>query len=197
MEDKTAAEVMNEAKQIFRLYHMDFWLDSGTLLGIYRDGKLLPNDHDIDLFMWHPGKDIIMKMKDTFWNNGFVAYYDKQERGYCFSAIKKGCEMTFGLLKPENDYAYLHFFVPKGLKGRIANKFMKTLGVQTNLFTEPVTFKIPLHYFESLKEIDFMGKKFLIPYETEKYLKFRYGKGWLVPDKDYIWYRDDGALLKK
>ena len=33
-----------------------YWLDSGTLLGLYRDGKLLDNDKDIDISMLNDDK---------------------------------------------------------------------------------------------------------------------------------------------
>lgn len=34
---------------------IDYWLDSGTLLGVIREGRLLPSDHDVDLSFWWDG----------------------------------------------------------------------------------------------------------------------------------------------
>jgi len=32
-----------------------------------------------------------------------------------------------------------------------------------------------------LKEIDFLGRKFLIPRDTNRYLELEYGKKWTIP----------------
>lgn len=34
---------------VFKRYNVPYWLDQGVLLGAVRDGKLIPNDTDIDL----------------------------------------------------------------------------------------------------------------------------------------------------
>ena len=35
---------------------------------------------------------------------------------------------------------------------------------------------------------------FNAPKKTEAYLKFRYGKGWKTPKKDYVYTRDDQSI---
>lgn len=55
---------------------------------------------------------------------------------------------------------------------------------------------IPSHYFTNLSTIRFYGMEFKMPAETEEYLAYRYGKGWKIPKKDYVYYEEDGAIAK-
>ena len=59
-----------------------------------------------------------------------------------------------------------------------------------------VKIRVPLFYFENLSIIDFYGMKFKIPNKVEEYLKYRYGKDWRTPKKDWIYYEDDRAISK-
>jgi len=36
-----------------------------------------------------------------------------------------------------------------------------------------------------------------VPNEAEKYLEYRYGKDWKIPKKNYIYYKDDHAIVQK
>ena len=45
--------------------------------------------------------------------------------------------------------------------------------------------------------MDFLGTKFKVPEETEEYLELRYGKNWRTPNKDYVYYKDDGSIIRK
>ena len=38
--------------------------------------------------------------------------------------------------------------------------------------------------------------EFKVPANAEEYLTYRYGKDWRIPNKDYVYYRDDGAIVK-
>lgn len=39
--------------------------------------------------------------------------------------------------------------------------------------------------------------EFKIPSPVEEYLTYRYGEDWKTPKKDWRFYRDDGAIIKK
>jgi len=56
---------------------------------------------------------------------------------------------------------------------------------------------IPKSYFEKLSSIHFYGMEFKTPSDVKKYLEFRYGSGWKIPTKNWIYYRDDGAISRK
>jgi len=53
---------------------------------------------------------------------------------------------------------------------------------------------IPKHYFEKLSTVPFYGMQFNAPAYVEKYLEFRYGINWRIPNKKWIYYKDDGAI---
>ena len=56
----------------------------------------------------------------------------------------------------------------------------------------PVT--IPRHFFENLSTIDFYGMAFNSPSNVEKYLKYRYGRNWKIPTKNWTYQKDDGSV---
>ena len=57
---------------------------------------------------------------------------------------------------------------------------------------------VPKHYFEKFKKIEFYGMTFNIPFRAEEYLKYKYGKDWRTPRKDWVWYiNDDGYKVGK
>ena len=55
---------------------------------------------------------------------------------------------------------------------------------------------VPKHFFQNLSTIKFYGMEFKVPAQTEKYLAYKYGKDWRIPKKDYVYYKEDGALKR-
>ena len=53
---------------------------------------------------------------------------------------------------------------------------------------------VPSYYLTNLSTIKFYGKEFKVPNKVNDYLAYRYGKGWKVPQKNWITERDDGAV---
>ena len=47
-------------------YEINYWVDSGTLLGLVRDGKLIKGDNDIDISVWESEVEKIRQMEDVF-----------------------------------------------------------------------------------------------------------------------------------
>jgi lipopolysaccharide cholinephosphotransferase len=60
-----------------------------------------------------------------------------------------------------------------------------------------IDISIPSHYFENLSDLDFYNSKFKAPSPMENYLEYRYGANWKIPDKNYVYYKDDGSIIKK
>jgi len=59
------------------------------------------------------------------------------------------------------------------------------------------TVVIPSHYFTNLSTLKFYEMEFKVPDRTEEYLVYRYGKDWRLPQKNYKYWRDDGAISRR
>lgn len=55
------------------------------------------------------------------------------------------------------------------------------------------TKSVPLTFYQVFRSIDFQGKSYSIPSDTEGYLTYRYGD-WETPKKDWDTITDDRAL---
>lgn len=65
--------------------------------------------------------------------------------------------------------------------------------------TELIKAIVPRHFFEKFKKTEFYGMTFNIPFETEEYIEYKYGKDWRVPKNalkgEWTWYKDDGSVI--
>ena len=50
--DDIDEKIFHEVSRMLQKQHVNFWVCHGTLLGIIREGRLLPWDHDIDFAVW-------------------------------------------------------------------------------------------------------------------------------------------------
>ena len=56
--------------------------------------------------------------------------------------------------------------------------------IDDSIFHFPLIW-IPVRLFANLKEIEFMGDKYLVPNPPEEYLRTKYGPNWIKPKEDY------------
>jgi len=73
------------------------------------------------------------------------------------------------------------------------NKLSQLL-VEKHLIVCP-EFAVPKCYFERFRNIEFYDVIFNIPFDAEEYLKYKYGKDWKIPRKEWNWIKEDGARL--
>ncbi len=59
-----------------------------------------------------------------------------------------------------------------------------------------VIFRVDAHYFENLRDIRVYDLDLKVPEYTQSYLKLKYGQDWMVPKKDWQYWKHDGALYK-
>ncbi len=78
MNEENAVYALKQVKKVLEKEDMEFWLDTGTLLGAVREGKIIPWDEDIDLGMWEEDlnevKRILHHLPDEI-----QGWYDGQE----------------------------------------------------------------------------------------------------------------------
>lgn len=142
------------------LLKMKYRLTDGTILGIYRDGRLIPHDNDIDIDIL-VNNDINEKViHDTFTSLGFrlgrKVYYQGriQQLAYFNNKTHDIFDMIFWY--PDRDQVVNYS----------ERNFERTQD---------------LRYFHESSEIQFQGRSYPVPAQLEQWLEMRYGEDWRVP----------------
>ena len=181
-----AENLLKVALDIFHTCEVQYWLEGGTLLGIYREARLLPwdNDLDISILSVETAKlPILIKSLNKKGLRVRTRTFEYDEMPYfkkgSFRMIKIRRKRFFGLLKGK---VCLDVFIKYEHNG---NTYWK-IGNKTKL--------VPSRYYHKLASIAFKGNNYYIPKFTEDYLTYRYGD-WRRPKKDWDTFTNDNALL--
>ncbi|MEC4990343.1 MAG: LicD family protein [Oscillatoria sp. PMC 1068.18] len=130
---------------------VEYWLAYGTLLGYYRDGKIIPGDRDIDFGVHERYYQQILQARNLL-PPGFKLFdTSRYHFGPKLYVVHDGWEADLYFYKDENNY----------FQSYEKNKIC---------YRQP----FPKTYIYPLKEVDFLGKKTWIPQHTEALLKHTY-----------------------
>ncbi len=152
--DLTRCCIMVESLQL------NYRLADGTILGIYRDGRLIPHDNDIDIDVLVLENLDAGKIHAVFVSNGFrlgrkVYYQGKIQQLAYYN------KFTYDIFD-------MIFWYPDG--DRVVNyserNFERTQDMK---------------YFNSSSQIQFQGRRYPAPAPLEEWLEMRYGKDWKIP----------------
>jgi len=86
----------------------------------------------------------------------------------------------------------IFFLFPPKLNLFLKKIFKKILIKKNYIINKQAS--VPNHYFEKFKNIKFYGMTFNIPFDSESYLKYKYGKSWKVPIKEWHPFKEDGTI---
>ena len=154
----TAEALLKEAKQILDQLGVVFFLRQGTCLGAIRDGAIIPWDDDIDLgsIFETDGvtEEMIQTVASAFEDCGYFTKVERNDHYVAVAMMKSSTRIDWTCYRIIDD-SIVHY---PGLR-------------------------IPARLFAQLKEIDFIGAKFLVPNPPEEYLLFKYGVDWATPKK--------------
>lgn len=186
--------------------NINYWLDSGTLLGLYREGKILDHDKDIDISMWNSEEDKVIQLSKYLLDNYSlrVLNYSGYNFKYKFTPKDKSrlLVIDFNLfIKKGKNALCPQPTVKKNLTLRFfwrifRSQYEKLEKVYFNspffkLFFKMYTWKVPAKFFIETTKKD----NFVFPSETESYLEIRYGN-WRIPQKKWSFVNDDKGLSK-
>jgi hypothetical protein len=214
---KSLVEILTENK-------INYWMCHGTLLGIIRDKKLIPWDHDIDIGVIESKINrkifpIIMKkkgfkeIKKTFLkDDGMMKFTKKGGREV---------DINFYKINKNTKTVYVKWYVPKNLLMKVIDalsfastykgegyKFINFFGffekiflslkkilVQNDLFYSFAGYSHHLKYAFNLKKHNFFNLKIIIPKDSCGYLRNLYGDKWRVPKKKYNWVKHSPSTI--
>ncbi len=165
MDIETAHTALQALKQALDAEHIPFFLAYGTLLGIVRDGDLLPHDKDMDIGLpWDTDRQKLTR-----------SLVDK----YGFSPIYVGCDA-------EESAQWSLTFVHRATGIEIDCFFFKPDGnmLLSGLHHRPVPLLWRFSAFET-EELDYLETTWRIPSPPERYLEEIYGEDWRVPNAHF------------
>lgn len=165
-------------------------LDGGTALGVVREQRLLPWDTDMDLAIdWEAVPYLRRLAFRLFFRHGYRIRFRHATRD--IGPYRKGdirvmkiWKRKFFLLKGD---VLMELFVRKQQDG----KAYWLLGND-----HPVLNAMPDKFHCNLTRIDFNGRQFYVPADTDEFLTYRYGD-WRTPVKEWDAFEHDGAIADR
>lgn len=144
--------VLENTSKLLNELNVSHFLCCGTLLGIYRDGKLLKNDKDLDIAL--PWLTDRAKLKEELEKKGYL-YYSGDSDVWVNTYVHQSTGVPVDF-----------FFV---------NRHEQSLYIGTD---SEVTWK---HQAFKLSDINVNGVTYKVPASTELYLEELYGENWKIP----------------
>jgi GT2 family glycosyltransferase len=163
-----AVDNLYAAKEVLDELGLTFWLEAGTLLLAYRDGKVDETDIDISVYDIQKVEDNL----DKFYDKGFVL-------GHKF-------EHPTGLateISLSRNNIKLDVWTKEFRDGQGWWLSYKDGGAT------PIPHHVDEKHFKTLDTLDIWGHKWNIPSETEEFLTKVYGD-WRTPNPNWRWWCD-------
>lgn len=156
-----ASKTLIDLKAILDRCGFEFFLAYGTLLGIYRDGEILPHDKDLDVGLaWDtPREDLLKALSSSgrYWVDSKSANAQRYDFNFGVIDKKTGISIDFFFFKPEGSCLLSGFYhLPNPLLWRFSA-------------------------FE-LAQISYKDLSFQVPMNPENFLIEIYGAQWRIPD---------------
>ncbi len=173
---KLALENLIELDTLFKKIEVEYWITCGTLLGFFRDGDFISHDKDTDICV----------NANQF--NGFVLEqilklgfnikhcFGKIDDGFEISLYKNGIKTDIFLFYKNDDRWYNSVYAD---------------------FTNDDCLKFDYKYPKfSLTEKSFLGHNFKVPENIESWLIHQYGEDYMIPKKDWLWWKSPKNIVE-
>lgn len=184
---KGCRDLLELTDDILRNAGIEYWLTYGTLLGAYRDHNFIAHDYDLDVALYWEDMD---KIKDLMIGAGMKLKYEvhfgdwDNPENIEYRFVYNNTYIDFDFYKVSGNKATTNnpSFIP-GLKPIVGEKFL--------IITEEID-----NPFEGLAEMEFLGRYYKVPINTEEYLIANYGKDYRTPIKNYN-YKEHATNIRE
>jgi hypothetical protein len=170
------------------------WVCNGTLLGIIRDGQLIPWDTDLDIGV--PSDFNNIDFYESFFGLGFKLLDEGQGSDYItfnFGGIR--VDLNFFHEDESRGSLETLWLVPKpGIISRLLFRFHSRLHLPhkfQSLFSRREGYTSLVKDVYPIQSISALGLEIPVPRHPDRVLSFTYGESWQVPNPNYQW-RTDG-----
>lgn len=178
----------------FEEYNIPYFLEGGTLLGIVRDNKLLPWDHDIDFSINEDSLEAMMKLK---WKLLFKGYYCSIRKSRVTKAPFRKGDITIIKLKPLLSYILAMFIKKYNSEAVVVDLFVKREDEKHSYWQAMNSImRTSKKHYQSYETIKYSNRKVKIPYMFNEYLTNKYGD-WSVPVKKWECGIDEKTIVYK
>jgi phosphorylcholine metabolism protein LicD len=168
-----AYELLFTVCELLNKENIEYHLEGGTLLGLVRDYKLLPWDHDLDISIPCSETSRLMKALKKLPRKWRISkrYFSKNTEMWNTSDLR--------LIKVKNRFFY---FMPGDHCMDIFIKF--TYHDFTYWQAGQFIMKADKSHYQGAEILDYNKHKLRIPLQHEMYLEAKYGN-WKTPDKNW------------
>lgn len=151
-----AIEMLKILKEVLQKKDVHFLLNFGTLLGAVRDHDFIPHDYDLDLSLHEKYKKAFIDSLSELEERGIVlcGHYKGNIFNLFYDGIICDIDIVFDMMFP---YSLRYY--------RLLEKCY------------------PKFYTDKTEFIDFLGGKYEVPKNPERFLEYMYGKNWRIPQK--------------
>ena len=153
--------------------HLDYYLDSGTLLGMVRDGDLIAWDDDIDIALNPEAFTQAVQRAPTL----YTLLPRATEIDWNLTVhSQSGNDVILNIeFKPRVPDTYIPFDLSLRLRQEMASR--------SELVPSAGIFDAPAYHFTGNTRLNALGHNFQVPLDYEGFLTFMYGN-WREPRKD-------------
>ena len=172
---KDAYIEMNQGCKLLDNTGVPYRLTDGTILGIYREGRFIAHDNDIDVDVFDVERQQVDSIIKAFLNEGFKVGRRAYFKGVMHQVIfYNEREVIFDILFW---YCDGDEYINNSERGYVRKQNAR--------------------YFNKLDEISFQGNNYNTPPYIEEWLEMRYGKDWGTPKTYKGDWKDDCFDLEK